>query len=155
MIRHGFAAHRVARRGSRALPVGLSWRRAMSVVYLRQTGRPRTTRMCYLKSGEPTGTPNDCCISGLRPTVTPQTAQSVLYQAYQALQANPGRIVARSSADGQRNTLAQYAAKCDTATGITVPSFNWSASVAPAGQGSGSTCSTPNVLNGTSDPVGL
>lgn len=115
------------------------------------THAPRA--MCYLKSGEPTGTPNDCCISGLRPTVTPQTAQSVLYQAYQALQAKPGRLVARSSADGQHDTLAQYAAKCDAATGITIPSFNCSADVEPADQGNGSTCNTPNVLNGTCDPA--
>ena len=105
--------------------------------------------ICYLKSGEASGTPNDCCISGLRPNVTPETAESVLYQSHQAFQ---HRDAPRSSVSGQHDTLAQYSAKCDAATGITIPSFNCSAGVEPGGQGSGSPCNTPNVLNGVCDP---
>jgi hypothetical protein len=56
-----------------------------------------------------------------------------------------------------QESLLQYAAKCNAATGIQVPSFSCGDGVEVPGQGtrpahSGNTCDRPNVLNQTCDP---
>jgi PAN domain len=104
---------------------------------------------CLLKSGTPGPIGSDCCTSGLRPSVTPQTARSVLYRWYQEWLARPVLFV---STTGRHDTLAEYAAKCDAATGITVPAFTCDSGVSPGGQGNGQVCDRPNVLNGECDP---
>ena len=89
-------------------------------------------------------------------TVTPAQAASGLYRAQQAwLQ----RITTRATVDGQSDTLAEYAKKCDEATGITVPGFNCNAGTKVPGQGNvpatnppTTHCDQPNVLNGQCDP---
>jgi hypothetical protein len=88
--------------------------------------------------------------------VTPAQAQSGLYKAYQVWR---NRIISLDSVTGQSDTLAQYAAKCDAATGIQVPRFSCGDGIEVPGQGSlpaGSapniTCDRPNVLNSQCDP---
>lgn len=106
--------------------------------------------VCYLKSSAPAPVPNNCCVSGLRPEVTQAQAESVLYRALQAWQASQHTRVAT---DGVSDTLAEYAAKCDAATGIHVPVFSCNDGVEVPGQGNGSgLCDHPNVLNGRCDP---
>jgi hypothetical protein len=53
------------------------------------------------------------------------------------------------------DTLTEYAAKCDVATGIHVPAFNCESGQLASGQGSvpkGTACDEPNVLKGYCDP---
>ncbi len=109
----------------------------------------RSPAMCTLKSEEPQRVANKCCISGLKPNPTPQEQRSVKFQMSQEF---VRRLVLRSSVTGQHDTLAQYAAKCDAATGITVPAFTCDDGVAPGGQSGGATCDRPNVLNHECDP---
>ena len=112
--------------------------------------------VCYLKSGAPSPTPNSCCVSGFRPEVTHAHAQSGKYQAHQQWLTVRH---ARSSVDGQHDTLAEYAKKCRDATGIDVPGFSCSAGTDVPGQGivpstvrNAIRCDQPNVLNGLCDP---
>lgn len=105
--------------------------------------------ICYLKNGTPSPTPNNCCVSGLRPNITHAHAQSVKYQAHQTWLT---RVVPRASITGQHDTLRDYAKKCDDATGIPVPSFNCDAGKSVPGQGNGIVCDQPNVLNSGCDP---
>jgi hypothetical protein len=105
--------------------------------------------VCYLMAGQPDPTPSTCCISGLRPEVTQAQEESVLYQAHQAFLAGQHP---RLSKNGQHDTLAEYAKKCDDATGIHVPGFNCNVGTEVPGQGNGITCNFPNVLNGKCDP---
>jgi PAN domain len=105
--------------------------------------------VCYLKSGTPAPETDACCISGLRSEVTPAHARSLLFQSHQTWQA---RARTRASVDGVSDTLAQYAAKCDAATTITVPPFSCSNGTEVPGQGQGGRCDRPNVLNGACDP---
>jgi prophage tail gpP-like protein len=59
--------------------------------------------------------------SELTSSVTQAQAQSGKYQAYQAWLARRQTFTAN---DSQHDTLAEYAQKCDDATGIHVPSFS-------------------------------
>src|SRR5262249_43523903 len=83
-------------------------------------------------------------------------AQSGKYLAYQA-QLN--RIVPFGSVNGEHDTLAEYAQKCQDATGIAIPSFSCSAGTDVPGQGvipatspNATHCDEPNVLNRECDP---
>lgn len=105
--------------------------------------------VCHLKTGTPTPETDACCISGLRSEVTPAHARSLLYQSHQSWQA---RARTRATVDGVSDTLSQYAAKCDAATGIHVPSFSCDNGTEVPGQGQGGSCDRPNVLNGACDP---
>ena len=122
--------------------------------------------ICYLKDGVGTPQFSDCCTSGLRPDVTHALSDSITYQASQpalsALGNDPeasGPIFEEASASGLHDTLINYAKKCDTATGITVPAFNCANGVlipeqgnTPATTRNTSFCNRPNVLNGMCDP---
>jgi hypothetical protein len=88
--------------------------------------------------------------------VTPGQAASPVYRAYQALltQARPFAAL-----NGQTDTLTEYAAKCDLATGIHVPAFNCDSGAEVPNQGTTPdngthfpSCNYPNVLNGACDP---
>ncbi|XKM44016.1 hypothetical protein A4U53_041680 (plasmid) [Rhizobium ruizarguesonis] len=84
--------------------------------------------------------------------ITGAQRQSVLYQN---LQEYLQRQVLRSSTTGQHDSLADYAAKCAAATGITIPRFSCSAGVEVPGQGTapaGTLCDAPNSLNRQCDP---
>ena len=89
--------------------------------------------------------------------IDPAHAQSLKYRAFEAWR---NRSVTLESAIGSaHDKLADYAAKCDAATGIPVPSFSCSAGVEPPGQGTipetfppSTHCDRPNVLNGACDP---
>jgi hypothetical protein len=88
--------------------------------------------------------------------IDPAHAQSLKYRAFEAWR---NRIVAFDSATGAHDSLKDYSAKCDAATGIQVPSFSCSAGVEPPGQGtipdtpqSSTRCDRPNVLNSACDP---
>ena len=105
--------------------------------------------ICYLKNGAPSPTANRCCVSGVRPGITPAQAQSIKYQAHQAWLT---RIVPRASISGQHDTMKDYAKKCADATGISVPAFNCDAGTSVPGQGNGVVCDQPNVLNSRCDP---
>ncbi len=105
--------------------------------------------VCYLKNGTPNPAPNSCCISGLRASVTPETENSTLFREYQNFLRRPS---IRRSVTGQHDTLKEYTEKCNAATGIQIPSFNCDDGVEPHGQGNGTTCDKPNVLNGVCDP---
>jgi hypothetical protein len=90
------------------------------------------------------------------PTVTPGQAASPIYRAYQMLRRQPRP---RAAINGQSDTLAEYAAKCDIATGIHVPWFNCDVGAEVPNQGNvpdngthSPTCDYPNVLNGACDP---
>ena len=105
--------------------------------------------------------PNAGLPTGIAPVGTPAGAAAVPYGGeqsglYQALLAWQNRITARRLPSGKvSDTLSEYAAKCDVATGIHVPAFNCNAGVEPPGQGTtprGSSCNEPNVLNGVCDP---
>jgi hypothetical protein len=113
---------------------------------------PRTRRnvpSCSLKNGVPNPIRSRYSVSGLRPTIPQQTANSIVYQLHQQWLSRP---VPRISTTGRHDSLAEYAAKCDAATGITVPSFTCDQGVSPGGQGNGQVCDRPNVLNGACDP---
>jgi hypothetical protein len=100
-----------------------------------------------------------CLGSGCKPKpprVTEAQAQSGKYQAYQEFLSRP---VPRASINGQHDSLSEYAAKCDAATGIHVPAFSCDAGTEVPGQGSipatvrnATHCDQPNVLNGQCDP---
>jgi|KBSMisStaDraftv2_1062788.scaffolds.fasta_scaffold10828_5 hypothetical protein len=120
--------------------------RSFSYVKPLRNGAPA---LCRLKTGTPAPTADACCVSGLRSEVTPAQARSLLYQSHQAFQA---RVRARGRVGNVSDTLAQYAAKCDAATGIHVPSFSCGNGTEVPGQGNGVTCDRPNVLNGQCDP---
>jgi len=83
--------------------------------------------------------------------VTEAQARSGLYRAYQAWR---NRIIPLDSINGRSDTLSSYAAKCDAATGITVPGFSCSNGVEVPGQGAPGDpkCDRPNVLNNMCDP---
>jgi len=94
-----------------------------------------------------------------QPAPTANTAAQEESGLYQALQAWRSRMVIRSSADGRHDTLAEYARKCDEATGITVPQFSCDAGTEVPGQGdipassaNATHCDRPNVLNRHCDP---
>jgi hypothetical protein len=94
--------------------------------------------------------------SALTSEVTPAQAASPVYQAYQAFLARRGTDRA---VNGQVDTLEEYAARCDLATGIHVPGFNCDLGTEVPKQGSipdpgnhSTTCDKPNVLNGACDP---
>src|SRR5512140_1003527 len=89
-------------------------------------------------------------------TVTPGQAASPVYRAYQALLTHPRPFAALN---GQTDTLTEYAAKCDLATGIHVPAFNCDSGAEVPNQGTTPdngthfpSCDYPNVLNGACDP---
>jgi hypothetical protein len=88
--------------------------------------------------------------------VTPAQAASGKYQAYQTWLR---QVAAEATINGQSDTLAEYAKKCDKATGIHVPGFNCDAGTEVPGQGTipasvpnATHCDQPNVLNGHCDP---
>src|SRR5215217_1091750 len=84
--------------------------------------------------------------------VTPEQAQSVLYQRYQEYLNR--QSVARVATGGASDTLAAYAAKCDIATGIHVPAFNCDLGTEVPNQEflpGTTTCNKPNVLNNQCD----
>src|SRR5262245_33773336 len=90
--------------------------------------------------------------------VTQAQAKSGKYQAYQAWLRGSNSLLQYSPAD-QSDSLSQYAAKCDAATGIQVPSFSCGNGVEVPGQGTrpwipdmGIKCDRPNVLNNQCDP---
>jgi hypothetical protein len=94
--------------------------------------------------------------SALTEAVTPGQAASPVYRAYRALLTQPHPLAA---VNGQTDTLSEYAAKCDLATGIHVPSFNCDVGTEVPNQGTtpdngthSPTCDYPNVLNGACDP---
>jgi hypothetical protein len=65
------------------------------------------------------------------------------------------RPLRAATEDGPHDTLSEYAAKCDLATGIHVPKFSCDQGVEVPGQGfvpRGTLCPTPNVLNERCDP---
>lgn len=90
--------------------------------------------------------------------VTPEQRASVLYQAYQAVRSQDLRV--DLALGGKSDTLSEYAARCDLATGIHVPTFNCDAGTEVPGQdllpdpsdGFKLKCAKPNVLNGQCDP---
>jgi hypothetical protein len=95
--------------------------------------------------------------------VTRAQAQSGKYQAYQAwLHSVTGQsdTLLQFSITGQSDSLSEYAAKCDSATGIRVRSFNCGDGVEVPGQGSVPSpphstsikCDRPNILNEACDP---
>jgi hypothetical protein len=88
--------------------------------------------------------------------IAPAHAQSLKYRAFEAWR---NRIVTLESDSGGHDSLMDYSAKCDAATGIQVPSFSCSAGVEPPGQGTipetfppSTRCDRPNVLNSACDP---
>ena len=87
--------------------------------------------------------------------VTQEQAQSLLYQRFQEyLGRQSGLRTSALVAGGASDTLAEYAAKCDMATGIHVPAFNCDVGTEVPNQdfvGGTSTCNKPNVLNGQCD----
>jgi hypothetical protein len=94
--------------------------------------------------------------SALNAPASPALEASPLYQAEQASLASQTNCTAHS---GMFDTLEDYAAKCDVATGVHVPWFNCDLGtevpeqgLIPAGQDSLAKCAKPNVLNGTCDP---
>jgi hypothetical protein len=94
--------------------------------------------------------------SALTSSVTPAQAASPVYQAYQAALAGPAPARALN---GQSDTLQEYAARCDLATGIHVPGFNCDLGTEVPKQGTipdpgdhSTKCDKPNVLNGACDP---
>lgn len=97
-----------------------------------------------------------------QPDVTVGQADSVLYQRLQAVLDDEMDALSSSQPDtmhapifGKSDTLEQYAAKCDAATGIHVPAFNCDDGVEVPGQGTtphGTLCDRPNVLNRHCDP---
>jgi len=108
----------------------------------------------------PTGSAQSISVDGAKLQVAAGTTsvpyggeQSGLYQAYLAWQ---NRIATRRLPAGRTSdTLSEYAAKCDVATGIHVPAFDCNDGDEPPGQGTiprGSSCDEPNVLNGVCDP---
>lgn len=107
--------------------------------------------ICHLKKGQPSPTHDTCCVSGLRPSVTEETARSHLYQAHQEW-LTLSRL--RIAIDGRTDSLAEYAQKCEAATGINVPAFTCDAGIKVPGQeiDDQGKCNTPNVLNSACDP---
>lgn len=88
-------------------------------------------------------------------SVTPQHANSPIYQAYQAsLRRRSGEAALRAAPGGPSDTLATYAARCDVATGIHVPSFTCGNGTEVPGQtpDAQGKCLKPNVLNHECDP---
>lgn len=88
-------------------------------------------------------------------SVTPEQENSLLYQAHQAyLSRRSGRLAARAAAGGPSDTQATYAARCEIATGIHVPSFSCGNGAEVPGQTKDAQgkCSKPNVLNHACDP---
>jgi len=88
--------------------------------------------------------------------IDPALAHSLKYRAYEAWR---NRTVTLQSSAGAHDSLTEYAAKCDAATGIQVPGFSCSNGVEPPGQGTipetappSTRCDRPNVLNGACDP---
>jgi hypothetical protein len=68
-----------------------------------------------------------------------------------------GAVTLAATAGGSLDTLQEYAAKCDLATGVHVPAFSCENGIEVPGQGTkiqakGVTCSHPNVLNNECDP---
>ena len=89
-------------------------------------------------------------------TVTEAHSMSAKYQAHRAW---TSRIMTRVAIGGRSDTLSEYAAKCDAATGIHVPEFNCDAGTEVPGQGdvpattpNATHCDRPNVLNRHCDP---
>ena len=89
-------------------------------------------------------------------TVTEAHSMSAKYQAHRAW---TSRIMTRVAIGGRSDTLSEYAAKCDAATGIHVPEFNCDAGTEVPGQGdvpattpNAAHCDRPNVLNRHCDP---
>ena len=89
-------------------------------------------------------------------TVTEAHANSGKYQAHRAWILRMGT---RAAIGGRSDTLSEYAAKCDAATGIHVPAFNCDDGTEVPGQGdvpatrpNATRCDQPNVLNRHCDP---
>jgi len=98
------------------------------------------------------------CLLAMAPNLAAELAyaQSLKYRAFEAWR---NRTVTLESVPGAHDSLAEYSAKCDAATGIKVPNFSCSAGVEPPGQGtipetqpSSTRCNFPNVLNNACDP---
>lgn len=66
--------------------------------------------------------------------------------------AGGGVSTQRAVAGGPSDTLEQYAAKCDLASGVHVPAFSCENGTEVPDQGDGVTCGHPNVLNNECDP---
>jgi len=88
--------------------------------------------------------------------VTRAQAESGKYRAHQTWL---NRIVPREAIGGKHDSLTEYAAKCDAATGIHVPGFSCGDGTEVPGQGDvpatfppTTHCDQPNVLNGQCDP---
>jgi len=87
--------------------------------------------------------------------ITREQQNSPLYQAYQAYlrQRADAAQLRLAAGGGVSDTQATYAAKCDIATGVHVPSFTCGNGAEVPGQtSSGSGCLKPNVLHGACDP---
>ncbi len=149
--------------------------RCRSFTYVKPTIESQEP-ICYLKEGEPTPQPNDCCTSGLRPSVTHALANSEIYKASQAslteiidsesMATDPtdallsgDRVTAAAAAGDKHDTLINYAKKCDAATGIRVPAFKCANGVLipeqgniPATNPNATFCNRPDVLHGYCDP---
>jgi len=83
--------------------------------------------------------------------ITPQLRNSEMWRRHVAFQSNPEAL---KKAGTTSDTVAEYAAKCDIATGIHVPEFNCDNGTLVLGQDptAPDKCDQPNVLHGTCDP---